>query len=208
MNEERRKGDRRMPPAVAQHAIEERAALLAQVETLTEWYSNALDTIRALEADRGRIKRIADNYSALNMDAQAELAALKAKPRGVVLPEPFEMRPFQTVDQGSTNYKAGFNAAIRKVRENLNSPTVSSDDGMCNEENPENRCICREEFGHRVCVSAGVPDEFAKEVARIADDYHASNIEDADVALDEMREALNSALSMLAAQAPGKKEGE
>lgn len=86
MSEERRKGDRRIPPAVAQHMAEERSALMAQVETLTEWYSNALDTIRALEADRDRLKVIADNYSALNMDAQAELAALKAQPSAGVIP--------------------------------------------------------------------------------------------------------------------------
>ena len=41
--------------------------------------------IAGLEADRDRIKTIADNYSALNMDAQAELAALKAQ--GVVMPD-------------------------------------------------------------------------------------------------------------------------
>lgn len=35
--------------------------------------------IAELEADRDRIKTIADNYSALNMDAQAELAAIKAR---------------------------------------------------------------------------------------------------------------------------------
>ena len=51
---------------------------------------------------------------------------LKSQPSGVVLPDPFEMRPFQTVDRGSTNYKAGFNAALRKVRENLNLPPVSA----------------------------------------------------------------------------------
>lgn len=37
-------------------------------------------------------------------------------------------------------------------------------DGMCNEDHPERRCICREEFGHRVCGTtppaspARVPD--------------------------------------------------
>lgn len=35
--------------------------------------------IAELEADRDRIKTIADNYCALNMDAQVELAALKAQ---------------------------------------------------------------------------------------------------------------------------------
>lgn len=35
--------------------------------------------IAELEADRDRLKRMADNYSALNMDAQAELAAIKAQ---------------------------------------------------------------------------------------------------------------------------------
>ena len=35
--------------------------------------------IAELEADRDRIKTIADNYSALNMDSQAELSAIKAQ---------------------------------------------------------------------------------------------------------------------------------
>lgn len=41
--------------------------------------------------------------------------------------------------------------------------------------------------------------EFIADIERISDDYHADNIEDADVALDEMREALCAALSALAA---------
>jgi hypothetical protein len=36
---------------------------------------------------------------------------------GVVLPERLPMRPYQTVDKGSTNYKAGFNAAIKQAEE-------------------------------------------------------------------------------------------
>lgn len=36
---------------------------------------------------------------------------------GVVLPERMPMRPYQTVDKGSTNYKAGFNAAIKQAEE-------------------------------------------------------------------------------------------
>lgn len=132
---ERRKSDRRIPPAVAQHAIEERDELLARIECLV----SKNDTL---------------NRANLELCDQLH-SALKSQPRSVVLPEPFEMRPFQTVDQGSTNYKAGFNAALRKVRESIKSPTVSDVDGMCNADNPETRCICREELGHRVCVKAG-----------------------------------------------------
>lgn len=35
-----------------------------------------------------------------------------------------------------------------------------ADDDMCNPDNPEMRCICREEFGYRVCVE---PKELAQE---------------------------------------------
>jgi len=31
------------------------------------------------------------------------------------------------------------------------SGVVSDEDGMCNEKRPERRCVCREEFGYRVC---------------------------------------------------------
>lgn len=53
------------------------------------------------------------------LTASAVREALKAQQpsAGVVLPELFKMRPFQTVDQGSTNYKAGFNRGVRKVAE-------------------------------------------------------------------------------------------
>ena len=115
---DRRKSDRRVPPAVAQHAIEERAELLARIEQQA-W----------------EIERLNADYDAACDDAMGvarELAALKLQPVGAVLPEPFDMRPFQTVDQGSTNYKAGFNAALRKVRERLNSPSVT-DSGMVRE---------------------------------------------------------------------------
>lgn len=75
-----------------------------------------VDRFWSHEASNIRCVRESD-YDAIN----AELAALKARqPSGVVLPEPFDMRPFQTIDRGSVNYKAGFNAAIRKVRESLN----------------------------------------------------------------------------------------
>lgn len=41
------------------------------------------------------------------------------------------------------------------------SAPPAAEDGMCNSENPSNRCECREEFGHRVCAAppaAGVPE--------------------------------------------------
>lgn len=41
--------------------------------------------------------------------------------RPVLLPERLPMQPYQTVDRGSTNYKAGFNAAI-KLSEQMNTP--------------------------------------------------------------------------------------
>jgi hypothetical protein len=37
------------------------------------------------------------------------------------------------------------------------STTEGQGDGMCNEENPAQRCICREEFGHRVCGITPAP---------------------------------------------------
>ena len=33
------------------------------------------------------------------------------------LPERMEMQPYQTVDRGSTNYKAGFNACLKQIME-------------------------------------------------------------------------------------------
>lgn len=33
------------------------------------------------------------------------------------LPERMEMQPYQTVDRGSTNYKAGFNACLKEIME-------------------------------------------------------------------------------------------
>lgn len=42
----------------------------------------------------------------------AELAALKAK---TAVPEKYKMQPYQTVDKGSTNYKAGWNACINAM---------------------------------------------------------------------------------------------
>jgi len=44
--------------------------------------------------------------------AQAELVALKAK---TAVPEKYKMQPYQTVDKGSTNYKAGWNAGINAM---------------------------------------------------------------------------------------------
>jgi hypothetical protein len=41
--------------------------------------------------------------------------------RSLLLPERLPMVPYQTVDRGSTNYKAGFNAAI-KLSEQMNTP--------------------------------------------------------------------------------------
>ena len=53
-------------------------------------------------------------------EARTELAELKAAQAPVVLPERLPMQPYQTVDRGSTNYKAGYNAAIREA-ERLNN---------------------------------------------------------------------------------------
>lgn len=33
------------------------------------------------------------------------------------LPDRMEMQPYQTVDRGSTNYKAGFNACLKQIME-------------------------------------------------------------------------------------------
>ena len=35
----------------------------------------------------------------------------------VMMPEFLDMPPFSTIDRGSKNYKAGYNAALRKVSE-------------------------------------------------------------------------------------------
>jgi hypothetical protein len=35
------------------------------------------------------------------------------------IPERIEMQPYQTVDRGSTNYKAGFNACVKQIMESL-----------------------------------------------------------------------------------------
>lgn len=203
---DRRKSDRRVPPAVAQHAIEERAELLARIEE----QAREIERIESERAEQWRIRRDAvadiDTKSAIiaellakieeqrrevglitiernrlinnpnnvfkkmcdmalkqRDDLAAELAALKLQPIGVVLPEPFEMRSFQTVDRGCTNYKAGFNAALRKMRERLSSPPVSAgipfggyDPKFCPGSNPENP---------QDPVSAGVADERVLEAA-------------------------------------------
>ena len=64
MTTERQIKDRRVSPAIGDFALQERTELLARIE----------EQAREIE----RIKTIADNYSALNMDAQAELSAHKA----------------------------------------------------------------------------------------------------------------------------------
>lgn len=115
----------------------ERAELLARIEEQAREIER-LSAGGAKEYWRGRC-----------MDAEM---ALKAQPSGVVLPEPFEMRPFQTVDQGSTNYKAGFNAAIRKVRERLNSPPVT--DSVVDE-----RAFGTEKGAILFCEARGIDDE-------------------------------------------------
>jgi hypothetical protein len=38
----------------------------------------------------------------------------------------------------------------------LKAAQARDSDGMCNEENPSNRCVCREEFGYRVCGATEV----------------------------------------------------
>jgi hypothetical protein len=37
--------------------------------------------------------------------------------KSVLLPQRLPMKPYQTVDRGSTNYKAGFNNAIKQTEE-------------------------------------------------------------------------------------------
>ena len=44
-------------------------------------------------------------------------------------------------------------------------------DGMCNADNPERRCVCREEFGHRVCESAA-PKRTLIDQIKVSSGYH------------------------------------
>jgi hypothetical protein len=77
---------------------------------------------------------------------------LKNHPSGVVLPERMTLHG----SDGKPTYETkAHNACLDEVAR-LNSSPVSSapthGDGMCNADNPGARCICREEFGHRVCA--------------------------------------------------------
>lgn len=121
-----------VPPALAQFALEqlaeagEQAAIdltVQNVEILRAEIVKRDARIAELEATKlhGEMVMLRTDRDRLAAELKYTIAALKAQqPSGAVLPEHFEMEPFQTVDKGSTNYKAGFNAAIRKVRESLN----------------------------------------------------------------------------------------
>lgn len=53
---------------------------------------------------------------------------------------------------------------IEDVQAMLAAPTVKAEqDGMCNADNPAARCICREEFGERVCAPSLPADGSAVE---------------------------------------------
>jgi hypothetical protein len=56
---------------------------------------------------------------------------------------------------------------LNALLDTLQARAQLASDGMCNADNPANRCICREEFGYRVCVSASdavqVPRELGSE---------------------------------------------
>lgn len=73
-----------------------------------------------------RIVDAQDSYAERSFDmgynsALDEVARLNPFTPGsvAVIPEPFDVRPFQTIDRGSVNYMTGFNAAIRKMRESV-----------------------------------------------------------------------------------------
>jgi len=129
---------------LAQALIAEKDARIAELRTEVE----------RLETERARWERAAQtNWNEFSGEMKAQLQA--AAERGVVLPD--------RANENEGNAYAVMQAMARNQAldevARLNSPPVIAGDGMCNEENPELRCICREELGHRVCVSAGVPDE-------------------------------------------------
>lgn len=50
--------------------------------------------------------------------------ALAARPAQTSLPPRMEMEPYQTVDRGSTNYKAGWNACRKAMQEGQAEPVA------------------------------------------------------------------------------------
>ena len=89
-----------------------------------ELFGKAADALELKSSEASRLKQMSDNYCALLMDANQELAALKAQPSGVVLPEPMKRGD----EGGSGEYGAamirGYNACLRKVAR-LNSSPVT-----------------------------------------------------------------------------------
>ena len=123
MNEERRKADRRVPPAVAQHAIEERAELLARIEE------------QAREIERLRLN-IAD-YNEHERCYQAEIANLKAQPSGAAVTgmadalrhviKELDGETPEDIDYAQVSGALGVYALFGP---NLNSPIVSAGDPL------------------------------------------------------------------------------
>jgi hypothetical protein len=91
-----------------------KAKIAEQAREIAEWQRAAKLEASLADEARAEIKSLRATIDALKLDHNSG---------AVVLPERFNMEPYQTVDMGSANYKAGFNKAL-KLAARLNASRV------------------------------------------------------------------------------------
>lgn len=83
-------------------------------------------------------------------------------PMPVALPPRFEMEPYQTVDAGSTNYKAGWNRCINAIK--AGNPALKFSEGQ------GNQATCQDEQCP-ICEAYGVVELRIKHCMRCESDF-------------------------------------
>lgn len=163
------------------------AELRAEVERLSDTNARIADEqARNLDYKSAwlEVSALADQWAEKNARLLAQLQAAPAE-RGIVLPDKFQMEPFQTVDRGSTDYKAGWNGYANKFAR-LNPAPATADhipDAGKMVEPARNQCdgcqagIPLENGSHRM----GKPGGYSDRMSCTAHMYSATATADSDV---------------------------